>query len=653
MRIIDLLKSGAIELNTSVATKEEAIDKLVALHDAVGNLADRQEYKHEILLREEQGTTAIGEGIAVPHAKSDSVKVPGLSAITVKGGVDYEAPDGKPSDILFMIAAPMDGDLYLEILSRLMVMLMEPEFCNALRNAKTAGEFLQIIDKKESEKYPDEVKEPVKKDGYRILAVTACPTGIAHTYMAAEALEKAGEKMGYPLKAETNGSGGAKNVLTKAEIANCDGIIIAADKNVEMARFDGKPVVKTSVSNGINKPEELIQRIVDGKAPVYHEEGGATASADDDLEKESFGHKIYKHLMNGVSHMLPFVVGGGVLIALGFLIDTLMGNATMPDGSANGSFGFTSFAASVPFWIGKVAFGFMLPVLAGYIAQSIADRPGLLPGMIGGMIAAQGYTFNSMFENQNMVGDSTAVSGFLGALFAGFAAGLIVNLLKKVFSWLPKAMDGIKPVFLYPLFGTFLVGALMCLINPVIGVLNTAVSNGLSSLGETSQILLSIVLAAMMATDMGGPFNKAAYVFGTAAIADGNTWIMAAVMIGGMVPPIAIALSTTFAKKFWTEEEIKSGPVNYLMGLCFITEGAIPYAASDPLRVIPSCMVGSALAGALTAVFHVTCPAPHGGIFTFAVCEHPLLYIVALVAGSLLGGVVLTLLKALTAKKKA
>lgn len=654
MKIIDLLKIGAIELNTSVATKDDAINKLVSLHETVGNLADAKTYKEAILLREEQGTTAIGEGIAVPHAKSDSVKVPGLSAITVKGGVDYEAPDGKPSDILFMIAAPMDGDLHLEILSRLMVMLMEPEFCNALRNAQTPEEFLQIIDKKGAEKYPEEaVAEVPKKDGYRILAVTACPTGIAHTYMAAEALEKAGEKMGYPLKAETNGSGGAKNVLTKAEIANCDGIIIAADKNVEMARFDGKPVIKTSVSNGINKPEELIQRIVDGKASVYHEEGGATASADDDLEKESFGHKIYKHLMNGVSHMLPFVVGGGVLIALGFLIDTLMGNATLPDGSANGSFGFTSFAASVPFWIGKVAFGFMLPVLAGYIAQSIADRPGLLPGMIGGMIAAQGYTFNSMFENQNMVGDSTAVSGFLGALFAGFAAGLIVNLLKKVFSWLPKAMDGIKPVFLYPLFGTFLVGALMCLINPAIGFLNTAVSNGLSSLGETSQILLSIVLAAMMATDMGGPFNKAAYVFGTAAIADGNTWIMAAVMIGGMVPPIAIALSTTFAKKLWTEEEIKSGPVNYLMGLCFITEGAIPYAASDPLRVIPSCIIGSALAGALTAVFHVTCPAPHGGIFTFAVCDHPLLYIVALVAGSLLGGVVLTLLKALTSKKKA
>ena len=527
-----------------------------------------------------------------------------------------------------------------------MVMLMEGEFCNALRSAKTVDEFLEIIDKKESEKYPNEAKATAQqKKGYKILAVTACPTGIAHTYMAAEALEKAAEKMGFSLKAETNGSGGAKNVLTKAEIAECDGIIIAADKNVEMARFDGKPVVKTSVSNGINKPEELIQRILDGKAPVYHEQGGSTASSDDDLEKEGFGHKVYKHLMNGVSHMLPFVVGGGVLIALGFLIDTLLGNAVMPDGSANGSFGFTSFAASVPFWIGKIAFGFMLPILSGYIAQSIADRPGLLPGMLGGMIAANGYTFNSMFENQNMVGDGSAVSGFLGALFAGFAAGLIVNGLKKVFAWLPKAMDGIKPVFLYPLFGTILIGALMCLLNPIIGTVNTAVSNMLSSLGETSQILLSIVLAAMMATDMGGPFNKAAYVFGTAAIADGNTWIMAAVMIGGMVPPIAIALSTTFAKKKWTDEERKNGPVNYLMGLCFITEGAIPYAASDPLRVIPSCMVGSAVAGALTALFNVTCPAPHGGIFTFVVCEHPLLYIVALLAGSVVGALMLTLLK--------
>lgn len=645
MKIIDLLKKDAIELNTEASSKQDAIDKLVALHQKAGNLSNEAEYKEAILLREQQGTTAIGEGIAVPHAKSDSVKNAGLSVVTLPNGVDYGAPDGKPSDILFMIAAPMDGDLHLEILSRLMVMLMEPEFCNALRSAKTADEFLSIIDSKEKEKYPEEVVEtPQKKDGYRILAVTACPTGIAHTYMAAEALEKAGEKMGYPLKAETNGSGGAKNILTKKEIAECDGIIVAADKNVEMARFNGKPVVKTSVSNGINKPEELIQRIIDGKAAVYHEEGGEVSS-DDELEKESFGHRLYKHLMNGVSHMLPFVVGGGVLIALGFLIDTMLGNATLADGSANASFGFTSFAASVPFWIGKVAFGFMLPILAGYIAQSIADRPGLLPGMLGGMIAAQGYTFNSLYENQNLVGDGTAVSGFLGALFAGFAAGLIVNLLKKVFAFLPKAMDGIKPVFLYPLFGTFLVGALMCLLNPIIGVLNTAVSNGLSSLGQTSQILLSIVLAAMMATDMGGPFNKAAYVFGTAAIADGNTWIMAAVMIGGMVPPIAIALSTTFAKKKWTDEELKNGPVNYLMGLCFITEGAIPYAAADPIRVIPACMAGSAVAGALTAVFKVTCPAPHGGIFTFAVCDHPLLYIVALIAGSVVGAIVLTLLK--------
>lgn len=646
MRIIDLLKADAIELNTSVANKSEAIDKMISLHEAAGNLADVAVYKEAILAREAQGSTAIGEGIAVPHAKSDSVKTPGLSAMTVPAGVDYEAPDGKPSDILFMIAAPMDGDLHLEILSRLMVMLMDPDFCATLKAAKTPAEFLEIIDSKEAEKYPEEVKEEAPKaEGYRILAVTACPTGIAHTYMAAEALEKAGEKMGYPLKAETNGSGGAKNVLTKAEIAACDGIIIAADKNVEMARFDGKPVVKTSVSNGINKPEELIQRIVDGKAAVYHEEGGAATSSDDDLDKESFGHKVYKHLMNGVSHMLPFVVGGGVLIALGFLIDTILGNATLADGSANGAFGFTSFAASVPFWIGKVAFGFMLPILSGFIAQSIADRPGLLPGMLGGMIAANGYTFSSMYENQNLVGDGSAVSGFLGALFAGFAAGLIVNLLKKVFAFLPKAMDGIKPVFLYPLFGTFLVGALMCLVNPIFGVVNSAVSNGLSSLGQTSQILLSVVLAAMMATDMGGPLNKAAYVFGTAAIADGNTWIMAAVMVGGMVPPIIIALSTTFAKKKWTEEERKNGPVNYLMGLCFITEGAIPYAAADPVRVIPSCMAGSALAGALTALFKVTCPAPHGGIFTFIVCSHALLYIVALLAGSVLGAIVLTLLK--------
>lgn len=640
MKIIDLLKKDAIELNTSVASKSDAIDKLVALHEKAGNLLDVNAYKDAILAREAQGSTAIGEGIAVPHAKSESVKTPGLSAITVPNGVDYEAPDGKNSDILFMIAAPLDGDLHLEILSRLMVMLMEPEFCASLRGAKTTDEFLSIIDKKEAEKYPEEPKAEVpKKEGYRILAVTACPTGIAHTYMAAEALEKAGEKLGYPLKAETNGSGGAKNILTKKEIEECDGIIIAADKNVEMARFDGKHVIKTSVSNGINKPEELIKKIVDGKASIYHAEGDELEATDDD-EKEGFGHKVYKHLMNGVSHMLPFVVGGGVLIALGFLIDTIAGNADV-----GGTFGFTSPIASAVFWIGKAAFALMLPILAGFIAQSIADRPGLLPGIVGGVFAANGYTFQAFMENKDLVGDGSAVSGFLGALLAGFVAGLLVNLLKKAFSWMPKSMDGIKSVFIYPLLGTLLMGIFMCLVNPVVGAINTGVSNFLSSLGETSKLLLSIVLATMMAIDMGGPFNKAAYVFGTAAIADGNTWIMAAVMIGGMVPPIAIALSTTFNKKKWTKEELKSGPVNYLMGLCFITEGAIPYAASDPLRVIPSCMVGSAVAGALTSLFNVTCPAPHGGIFTFIVCDHPLLYIVALAVGSVAGAFMFSILK--------
>ena len=516
---------------------------------------------------------------------------------------------------------------------------MEPEFCDRLRGAKTAEEFIEIIDAQERAKYPEETPEDTvvtaqaAPKGYRILAVTACPTGIAHTYMAAEALEKAGAAMNCPLKAETNGSGGAKNVLTRREIADCDGIIIAADKNVEMDRFDGKPVLQTTVSAGINKPQELIQKVLDGKAPIYHAEGDAAPAGDDD-EKESFGHKVYKHLMNGVSHMLPFVVGGGVLIALGFLIDTLAGNA-----NAGGNFGQTNPVAAVIFWIGKAAFSFMIPILAGYIAQSIADRPGLLPGIVGGYLATIGATL------QSPTGNDKAVSGFLGALLAGFVAGLLVNGLKKAFSWMPKSMDGIKPVFLYPLFGTVLIGLFMLLINPFVGYINLALSAGLKGLGETSRILLSVVLAAMMAIDMGGPFNKAAYVFGTASVATGDTWIMAAVMIGGMVPPIAIALSTTFNKKKWTKEELKSGPVNYAMGLCFITEGAIPYAASDPLRVIPSCMVGSAVAGLVCALFGCACPAPHGGVFTFAVVDHPLGYIVALVAGSVVGALMLALLK--------
>ena len=643
MRIVDLLKNEAIQLGANVGTKDEAIDLLVSLHDKAGNLNDVAVYKEAILKREEQGSTAIGEGIAVPHAKSESVKTPGLSAITVPTGVDYDAPDGRASDILFMIAAGTDGDKHLEILSRLMVMLMDGEFCAKLRAAKDSKEFLEIIDAAEAEKYPEEKTEEKKEGGYRLLAVTACPTGIAHTFMAAEALEKAAKEMGVTIKVETAGSGGSKNVLTKKEIAECDAIICAVDRNVEMARFDGKPVLKTSVSSGINKPKELIEKALSGNASIYKSEGGADTSDDSD-EKESFGRKVYKHLMNGVSHMLPFVVGGGVLIALGFLIDTIAGNANV-----GGTFGFTNSVAAIVFWIGKAAFSFMLPILAGYIAMSIADRPGLLPGIVGGFIAANGFTFKSLIESKNLVGDGNAVSGFLGALFAGFAAGLIMLLLKKAFNWMPKAMDGIKPVFIYPLLGTVLIGLLMIWINPVVGYLNTGLSTMLSNLGNSSKLLLSIVLAAMMATDMGGPFNKAAYVFGTAAIADGNTWIMAAVMIGGMVPPIAIALSTTFAKSRWTAEERKNGPVNYLMGLCFITEGAIPYAASDPIRVIPSCMVGSAVAGAVSSLLGCACPAPHGGIFTFAVVTNPLGYIGALLAGSVAGALVLTLLK----KKKA
>ena len=628
MRIIDLLKAEAIQLNTAVASKEEAIDKMIALHEKAGNLSDTAAYKEAILAREAQGTTAIGEGIAVPHAKSDSVKTPGLSAITVPGGVDYGAPDGKPSDICFMIAAPLDGDLHLEILSRLMVMLMEPEFCDALRNAKTADEFLSIIDKKESEKYPEEkVEEQPKKEGYRVLAVTACPTGIAHTYMAAEALEKAGEKLGYPLKAETNGSGGAKNILTKKEIAECDGIIIAADKNVEMARFDGKPVVKTSVSNGINKPEELIQKIVDGKASVYHANEEEKSSVDDD-EKESFGHKLYKHLMNGVSHMLPFVVGGGILIALAFLIDGLCVDMNALSAADRGNFGTITPVAAQLKTIGNLAFGLMLPVLAGYIGEAIGDRPALAVGFVGGLMAANGK------------------SGFLGALVAGFVSGYLILLLRKLCDKLPEALEKIAPVLIYPVFGILGIGLLMNFaVEPIMGAINTALNNGLTGMGGSSKIVLGLILGGMMAIDMGGPFNKAAYVFGTAAIAAGNYDIMAAVMIGGMTPPCAIALATLLFKNKFTKSEREAGPTNFVMGLAFITEGAIPYAAADPLHVLPSCIVGSAVAGALSMAFGCTLMAPHGGIFVFPVVGNALMYLVALVVGTVISAVLLGVLK--------
>ena len=639
MRISDLLKTTTVKTGMKISSREEAIDMLIDLHDKAGNLKDKKLYKEGILAREASGTTAIGDGIAIPHAKSKAVRNAGLAAITVPEGVDYGAPDGKPSNLVFMIAAPVDGDLHLEVLSRLMTLLMDMELREELLGAANVDEFINAIDRKEKERYPEEdvqeqadVAEKEQKHGYDILAVTACPTGIAHTYMAAEALEKKAHEMGYSLKAETNGSGGAKNVLTPEEIDAADGIIIAADKNVEMVRFDGKRVCKTNVSAGINKPEELINMIVEGKAPVYHYEGEKTTSAES-IGGEGIGHKIYKHLMNGVSYMLPFVIGGGILIALAFLIDTIAG------APRDGNFGTYTQAAAFFKTIGGAAFSFMMPVLAGYIARSIADRPGLAVGFVGGYIATIGCTF------ANIGGDSAAVSGFIGALIAGFAGGFIVLLLKKVFSFLPESLENMMPVLIIPLLGVLLMGAFMCLINPFVGALNTAISDGLNSMGSTSQILLGCLLAGMMAIDMGGPFNKAAYVFGTAAIASGGFNIMAAVMIGGMVPPIAIALATTFFKSKFTEEEKKAGVVNYIMGLCFITEGAIPFAAADPVRVIPSCIVGSAVAGGISMAMGCTLRAPHGGIFVFPVVGNVGGYLLALVAGAVVGMILLGILK--------
>ena len=639
MRISDLLKTTTVKTGMQISSREEAIDMLIDLHDKAGNLKDKKLYKEGILAREASGTTAIGDGIAIPHAKSKAVRNAGLAAITVPEGVDYGAPDGKPSNLVFMIAAPVDGDLHLEVLSRLMTLLMDMELREELLGAANVDEFINAIDRKEKERYPEEdvqeqadVAEKEQKHGYDILAVTACPTGIAHTYMAAEALEKKAHELGYSLKAETNGSGGAKNVLTPEEIDAADGIIIAADKNVEMVRFDGKRVCKTNVSAGINKPEELINMIVEGKAPVYHYEGEKTTSAES-IGGEGIGHKIYKHLMNGVSYMLPFVIGGGILIALAFLIDTIAG------APRDGNFGTYTQAAAFFKTIGGAAFSFMMPVLAGYIARSIADRPGLAVGFVGGYIATIGCTF------ANIGGDSAAVSGFIGALIAGFAGGFIVLLLKKVFSFLPESLENMMPVLIIPLLGVLLMGAFMCLINPFVGALNTAISDGLNSMGSTSQILLGCLLAGMMAIDMGGPFNKAAYVFGTAAIASGGFNIMAAVMIGGMVPPIAIALATTFFKSKFTEEEKKAGVVNYIMGLCFITEGAIPFAAADPVRVIPSCIVGSAVAGGISMAMGCTLRAPHGGIFVFPVVGNVGGYLLALVAGAVVGMILLGILK--------
>ena len=629
MRITDLLKKESISLNRELSSKSEAIDALIDLQEKAGNLNDKEEYKKGILAREEQGSTAIGNGIAIPHAKTSAVAHPGLSAVTTPSGVDYNALDGKPPNLLFMIAAPEDGDLHLEVLSRLMTMLMDETFRNEVLSAKTADEFISVIDRKEAEKYPENPVPAAKKEGYRILAVTACPTGIAHTYMAAEALEKAGEEMGIPLKAETNGSGGAKNVLTKEEIAAADGIIIAADKSVEMGRFDGKKLISVKVSDGIKKPKELIERVMSDSAPVYHHTGAK--SSEKDTDTENFGRKIYKHLMNGVSNMLPFVVAGGIFIALAFLIDTLMG------APQDANFGTNSPVAAFFKTIGGYAFNFMIPVLSAFIAKSIADRPGFLVGLVGGLLATTGSTFTAV--------GGDVPSGFLGALFAGFVGGYLMLGVEKLLSKLPKSLEGIKPVLIFPLVGIGLIAVIMCAVNPIMGMLNTGLTNLLNSMGSTSKVLLGVVLGAMMSTDMGGPFNKAAYVFGTAAITSGNYDIMAAVMVGGMVPPLAIALATTFFKKKFTAQERKSGPVNYILGLSFITEGAIPYAASDPLRVIPACMIGAGLAGGLSMLFKCTLMAPHGGIFVFAVVGNWPYYLLALAAGSVVSMLLLGLFK--------
>lgn len=637
MTIRDLLAAESINLNGTPAGKTEALNQCIDLMAKSGKIADVETYRKGVFAREEEGTTGIGMGIAIPHCKSDAVTKAGLAAMVVKDGVDFESLDGTPAKIIFLIAAPNTEDnVHLQVLSKLSVMLMDEQFTNSLINAGSVDEFLNIIDSAEKAKDEKEAakeakaKEPVevKKDDVFIVAVTACPTGIAHTYMAAEAIEKKAKELGYQVKVETRGSGGAKNVLTDDEIAKAAGVIVACDTNVPTDRFDGKKVIECQVSDGINKAEELIKKIAAGDAPVFKASGKKEASHSSVGGKESVGHQIYKHLMNGVSHMLPFVVGGGILIAIAFLIDGFSVDLNSLPADQRANFGTITQAAAMFKGIGGTAFGFMLPILAGFIAMSIADRPGLAVGFVGGSIAANG------------------TSGFLGALVAGFVAGYIVLLLKKVFSRLPESLDGMKPVLLYPLLGIFLVGVIMqFVVEPPIGALNTAINNGLNGLNGASAVVLGVLLGGMMSVDMGGPVNKAAYVFGTASIAAGNYNIMAAVMIGGMVPPIAIALATIFFKNKFTAEERKAGPTNFIMGLSFITEGAIPFAASDPLHVLPACVVGSAVAGGLSMAFGCTLMAPHGGIFVVPTIGNPLMYFVALVIGSFIACGLLGLLK--------
>lgn len=637
MTIRDLLAAESINLNGTPAGKTEALNQCIDLMAKSGKIADVEKYRKGVFAREEEGTTGIGMGIAIPHCKSDAVTKAGLAAMVVKDGVDFESLDGTPAKIIFLIAAPNTEDnVHLQVLSKLSVMLMDEQFTNSLINADSVDEFLNIIDSAEKAKDEKEAAKEakakesveVKKDDVFIVAVTACPTGIAHTYMAAEAIEKKAKELGYQVKVETRGSGGAKNVLTDDEIAKAAGVIVACDTNVPTDRFDGKKVIECQVSDGINKAEELIKRIASGDAPVFKASGKKEDSHSSVGGKESIGHQIYKHLMNGVSHMLPFVVGGGILIAIAFLIDGFSVDLNSLPAEQRANFGTITQAAALFKGIGGTAFGFMLPILAGFIAMSIADRPGLAVGFVGGSIAANG------------------TSGFLGALVAGFVAGYIVLLLKKVFSKLPESLDGMKPVLLYPLFGIFLVGVIMqFVVEPPIGALNTAINNGLNGLNGASAVVLGVLLGGMMSVDMGGPVNKAAYVFGIDSIAAGNYNIMAAVMIGGMVPPLAIALATILFKNKFTAEERKAGPTNFIMGLSFITEGAIPFAASDPLHVLPACVVGSAVAGGISMAFGCTLMAPHGGIFVVPTIGNPLMYLVALVIGSFIACGLLGLLK--------
>jgi fructose PTS system EIIBC or EIIC component len=634
MRITELLKPESIDLNAAPKDKNDTIRQAVALMAKSGNISDIEAYTKQVMAREEESTTGVGEGIAIPHGKCDAVTRPGLAAMIIRDGVDYDSLDGEPVNVLFLIAAPNTKDnVHLDVLSKLSVLLMDEDFTAALKAAKTTDEFLKVIDDADKESQDiDERLEDTAKEPAKILAVTSCPTGIAHTYMAAEGLEKAAKKLGCSVKIETRGSGGAKNVLTEQEIASADCIIVAADAKVPMERFAGKKVIECQVSDGINKAEELIKRAMEGDAPVYEAHssdgsGGSAASANKG-KSGGVGHQIYMQLMNGVSHMLPFVVGGGILIAIAFLIDGLNVDMNSLSEAERANFGTITPVAAMFKTIGGAAFGFMLPVLAGFIAMAIGDRPALALGFVGGYIAANGK------------------SGFLGALVAGFVAGYIIVGLRKLCDKLPEALEKIAPVLIYPVVGILVIGLGMTyVIEPVMGAINTGLNSFLVSMGSSSRVILGFILAAMMAIDMGGPFNKAAYVFGTAAIASGNYDIMASVMIGGMVPPCAIALATILFKNKFTKEEREAGPTNFIMGLAFITEGAIPYAAADPLHVIPACLIGSGIAGAISMIFRCTLMAPHGGIFVFPVVGNPLYYVLALVVGTIVSTFLLGVLK--------